>query len=131
VDRSEMSFVRTIMVLVIALSLAMLPTAGSAALRLAAKAQGTSVDMPDEMAMPSEMSAAMHDCCPEHAKSESKDHSSQQCPMACCAVQLVSIADAAAFRLDFPIAVGTSLPIPVDQIVALNSSSPPFRPPRA
>jgi hypothetical protein len=84
--------------------------------------------MPDEMAMPSETSVAMNDCCPDHANSESKDHSSQQCPMACCAVQLVSIS--AAFRLDFPIAGGTSLPIPADQVVSSRGGSPPFRPPR-
>ena len=124
-----MRFVRTIMVLAIALSVAMLPTAGSAAFMPGSKAQGTSADMPDEMAIPSKMSAA-HDCCPDHAKSESKGRSSQQCPMACCAVQLVSIADAAAFHLDFPIAAGTSLSIPVDLVVASRSSSPPFRPPR-
>lgn len=123
-----MRFVRTIMVVVIALSVATLPIA--AAFMPGSKAQGTSVDMPGEMAMPSEMSAAMHDCCPDHAKRESNDHSSKGCPMACCAVQLAGIANAAAFRLDFPIAAGISLPIPVDQVVASHSSSPPFRPPR-
>jgi hypothetical protein len=125
-----MHLVRTIMVLVIALSVAMLPTAGSAAFMLGSKAQGTSVDTPGEMAMPSEMPSAMDDCCPDHAKSESEDHSSHQCPVACCMGQLVSIADTAGFCLDFPIAAGTSLPIPADQVVPSRGGSPPFHPPR-
>jgi hypothetical protein len=124
-----MYLVRTIVVLVIALSVAMLPTAGSAGFVLGSKAQGTAVNTPDKM--PSEMPSTMDDCCPEHAKNKSKDHSSHQCPVACYAGQLVSIADTAGFRLDFPIAAVASLPIPADQVVSSRGSSPPFRPPRA
>jgi hypothetical protein len=122
------------MALVIALSVAMLPTAGSAAFMLGSTASGVTdtesaqmVDMTD-MAMPADMSMATHDCCPDHAKAKPGDRSCDQCPMASCTVQLLSIAHAA--QLNFPILAGRRLPFPQDQVVSLHSGAPPFRPPR-
>ena len=125
-----MRFVRVILALVIALSVAMLPTAGSAASMVGATAQGASEAASMDMAMMSEMSAAMDDCCPDHAKTNPCDPLADRCPMAFCAGQLVSIASPTVFHFDFPSLVGNPLPIPMDQVVSLHSGSPPFRPPR-
>jgi hypothetical protein len=81
-----------------------------------------------DMAMPADMSMAMLDCCPDHAKAKPGDRSSEQCPMASCAIQVLSIAHAA--QLNFPILAGRRLPFPQDQVVSLRSGAPPFRPPR-
>jgi hypothetical protein len=124
-----MRLVRTMMALVIALSVAMLPAAGAAASVIKSVPQASTSAMADDMAMTSDMSGVM-DCCPDFAKSRPCDHPSGQCPMAFCAVQLVNLAFAAAFGFDLPLVAGTPLPIPTDQVVALHSSSPPFRPPR-
>jgi hypothetical protein len=126
-----MHFVRMILALVIAVSVAMLPTVGSATAVIGSTAQAASDVASTEMVMTSEMSAAMDDCCPSQAKKALPcDQSSGQCPMAFCAAQLLSMASTAIFHFDFPILAGNPLPIPVDQVVALHSGSPPFRPPR-
>jgi hypothetical protein len=126
-----MRFVRTILAMVIALSVAMLPAAGSATSMISSTAQAASEVAPTKIAMPSEMSAAMDECCPDQAKKALPcGQSSDQCPMAFCAAQPVSMASAAIFHFDFPILAGHPLPIPADQVVSLHSGSPPFRPPR-
>jgi len=129
-----MRIVRAMMALLIALSVALLPTVGSAASMVHAAAQGTSegtsMAMSADMAMPSDMSNAMDDCCPDNAKAKPGDHTRHQCPMACCVGPLTNLADAAAFRLNSPLAAGHRLPLPEDQVVSLRSGSPPFRPPR-
>jgi hypothetical protein len=138
VDRPDMRLVRTIMAVMIALSVAMLPVAGSAAsiadatqdaadlMSSAAKA------MSMQMAM-SDMSGTMHamdECCPDHMKAKPCDQPTHQCPVGCCTASPTSLASAAVTRLDVPVAAGQLLPIPVDQVVALHSGSPLFRPPR-
>jgi hypothetical protein len=125
-----MRFFRVILALVIALSVAMLPTVGSVASMISATAQVATEVASMDMAMMSEMSAAMDDCCPDHAKTKPCDPLSDRCPMTFCAAQPVSIASPTVFHFDFPILVGNPLPIPVDQVVSLHSGSPPFRPPR-
>lgn len=124
-----MRLVRTMMALVIALSVAMLPAAGSAASVFKSTSQAVTEAMADDMAMASDMSGAM-DCCPDNVKTKPCDHPSGQCPMALCAVQFVNLAFVAGFRFEFPLVEGNPLPILVDQVVTLHGSSPPFRPPR-
>jgi hypothetical protein len=80
------------------------------------------------MAMSDEISAAMDDFCPDHAKANPCDQPSDQCLMGFCAAQSVSIAIAADFQ--FPLVAGNPLPILMDQVVGHQSGSPPFRPPR-
>jgi hypothetical protein len=132
-----MRFVRVTLALVIVLSVAMLPMAVSAAPMISPTSQAepevvsANVAAPAEMAAAMQMSAIMDDCCPDRSnKNTSSDQPSDHCPPACCAVSAVSIADAAVFQFDFPILAANPLPIPVDQVVALHSGSPPFRPPR-
>jgi hypothetical protein len=122
--------VRMIMTLVIALSVAILPAAGSAVSIANPASKGASEAMSKDMTRASDMSSAMNECCPDHAKTRPCDRSSEQCPMAPCAAQPVNIASAAVLSFDLPFVMGQSLPIPVDQVVALYSGSPPFRPPR-
>lgn len=118
---------RVIMALLIALSVALLPTAGSTMPVVGSTAQA---DVAHDMVMPSDMQGAMHDCCPDHAKTKPGKQHGDQCPMAFCCAAFVSIASPAGFHFDFPILAGNLLLPPADQVVALHSGSPPFRPPR-
>ncbi len=124
-----MRLLRTMMALVIALSVAMLPAAGAAVSIVKSSPQVATEMMAEDMTMSSDMPSAM-DCCPDSAKDKRCDHPNGQCPMAFCAVQSINLALATAFRFDFPLVAGNPLPIPVDQVVTLRGSSPPFRPPR-
>lgn len=120
-----MRFARTITAFVIALSVAMLPVAGSASI----VAKPTEMAASVEKAAGAEMSAAMDDCCPDHAKA--CDQQGDQCQsMAVCTLQLVSLANVAVSGLKYPALPEISLPILSDQVVPLHSGSPPFRPPR-
>jgi hypothetical protein len=120
---------RVIMALVIALSVALLPTAGSA-VSIVGSSQDAHRAVSKDMSMASDMSGAMDECCPDQAKDKPCDQSSNHCPMVCCAGQLLNLAVFDVFRFNSPTAAGNPLPIPVDQVVAVNSGSPPFRPPR-
>jgi len=120
-----MRFARTMMAFVIALSVATLPVAGSASVVV----KPTELTPSAQMMADAEMSAAMDDCCPDHAKP--CDQSSDQCQsMASCALQFVSLADVAVSSLRYPPVSGNPLPALTDQAVPLHGGSPPFRPPR-
>jgi hypothetical protein len=125
-----MGFIRTIMAATIALSVALLPTAGAAGFMLEPKTQ----EAVDAAAMPMEMASdadsAMHDCCPDQGKNDPGDHAGHRCPMVCCGAAVVSIAAPDAPSFDLPVLAGPAPAIPVDQIVSPHSGSPPFRPPR-
>ncbi|WP_024506462.1 hypothetical protein [Bradyrhizobium sp. ARR65] len=132
-----MRLIRTIIAAMIALSVAMLPVAGFAApivnptQDVADQMSGAADAM--EMAMVTDMSGtmgAMDECCPDHMKAKPCDQPAHQCPVACCTAPLTGLANAAITLLDVPMVAGRPLPIPVDQVVALHSGSPPFRPPR-
>jgi hypothetical protein len=126
-----MRLVRTMMAFLIALSVAMLPTAGSAVSVVSSASQAESQSMfGNDMAMASSVSGAMDERCPDLAKTKPCDQSSDQCPMAFCAAQLVSLASTGAFHFDFPVRIGSALLIPLDQVVSLHGGSPPFRPPQ-
>lgn len=120
-----MRVVRTIFAMVIALSVAVLPVGGSVALGVGLMAQGAS----EEISMAPEMSA-MDESCPDHAKANRCDRPGVQCRAACCVASPASIAQAAYSRVDPPTVAAELLPLPVDQVVCLQSSSPPYRPPR-
>jgi len=111
------------MALMIALSVAALPAAGSASIIV------KSADMTMASAPDTEMSAAMDDCCPDQTKP--CDQSSDQCQsMASCALQSVNLADVAASSLKYPPVPENPVPMLRDQAVPLYGGSPPFRPPR-
>src|SRR5262249_39534394 len=114
----EMAIVRTILAMLIALSVAMLPATGGAAFTL--KAQDSA-----------EMSAAepMHDCCPP--KANPCDKTADDCgSMAACAMKC--------FGYTGSISPLMYLPAHADAVSLFDSNglrsqtgSPPFRPPRA
>jgi hypothetical protein len=122
--------VRTIMALVIAVSVAMLPIGRVAASIMMPAGQAVLGEVPEAMAATSQMPDAADDCCADQTKSSPCDQPSGHCPTAFCASSPGSIAYTAAFRFGFPIAAAMLLPIPMDQTVSRRSGSPPFRPPR-
>ena len=83
----------------------------------------------EEVSMAPDMSA-MDESCPDHAKANGCDRPSAQCRSACCLASPASIAQAVYSRFDRLTVAGELLPFPVDQVVCLQSSSPPYRPPR-
>jgi hypothetical protein len=125
-----MRLVRAMMALVIALSVAMLPAAGVAVSMVKSASQAATETTAKDMAVASDMSGAKEECCRDHVKAKPCDQSGGRCPLVFCAAQPVNLALSAAFRFDFLMVAGNPLPIPMDQVVTLHDSSPPFRPPR-
>lgn len=121
-----MRLLRTMLALMIALSVALLPQAGSVAFIVKSAPHAAS----ESMAMETDASDVMDECCPDHGKSKPCDQPTDRCPMVFCAVQPVNLAATDPFRFDFPMTAATPLPLPADQVVALHAGSPPFRPPR-
>lgn len=120
-----MRFARTMMAFVIALSAATLPVAGSASVVI----EPTEMAPSAQTMTDAEMSAAMDDCCPDHAKP--CDQSNDKCQsMASCMLQSMNLAEVAGSSLRFPLVSGDPLPVLTDQAVPLHGGSPPFRPPR-
>jgi hypothetical protein len=126
-----MRFVRTILALIIALSVAIVPVAGSAA--PLPRTQATTDKITAHSHAMSEMAEAM-DCCTDQATSPGVrpcDQAKGHCdPMAFCAAQSVSLADPAIYRFGLPRLAGNALLVPADQVVSLHAGNPPFRPPR-
>jgi hypothetical protein len=114
----SMNVGRTILALLIALSVAMLPAAGGA---------GANVRSPH----PADMSAMedMPDCCPQ--KANPCEQAMDDCAaMATCALKCFSFAGAASSIIVFP-STFASMTIPfAANPFASQPGSPPFRPPR-
>jgi hypothetical protein len=111
-----MSIARTILVFLIALSVALLPTAGGAG--LASKSADTI-----EMSAMEDM-----DCCPH--KANPCDRMDGCASMATCVVHCFSFA-ASGVRLPFVgLTLADNMPVLQDDNVPSQSGSPPFRPPR-
>jgi hypothetical protein len=113
-----MIFARTILALVIALSVAMLPTAGGAASK--SKAQEAT-----------EISASepMHDCCPPDANP--CDKAAGDCAsMALCALKYLSLSATSSSVLIFPPVLAIIAPPFASNPFHSQTASPPFRPPR-
>jgi hypothetical protein len=112
-----MAFARTILALLIALSVASLPVAGAAAFKL--KSQ--------EM---TEMSAfePMDDCCPPAAD---PCKSMRGCgSMAACMVNCLSYSGGMSSPLVYPVTLAALMPLFESGILHSQTSCPPFRPPR-
>jgi hypothetical protein len=116
---------RTILALLIALSVAMLPAAASAG--AGSKSPG-SVEMSSDMSAP-DMSAMADDCCPH--KANPCDEAGDCGTMATCVLKCFSFADASPSTIVFPSSLTTpAAPVVVDPLPS-HTGSPPFRPPRA
>lgn len=121
----SMRLVRTILAFAIALSLAMLPIGASAAAMASSDEMQTSMQMDDGAGM------SMDECCPDDMKGTGSPSHTYKCGMGfCCAGGTVALGDVRAVAFT-PLAVSaTRIAIPADQVAALHSGSPPFRPPR-
>ena len=115
-----MRLVRPIFALIIAVSVALLPTVGFAAPMNVLAWQQTMAGS----------SAGEDGCCQDDINVKPCDQQKAQCPMAFCAAQAASIGFASPFWLSPPVASGDRLPIPLDQVASLPHGSPPFKPPR-
>jgi hypothetical protein len=123
-----MQLARTILSLLIALSVAMLPIAGAAAL------PATSMDMPSMSASQatstSEDMAEMPDCCPHDSKALDKSTNDCGCA-ASCVVTSFGLSAPLSSVFHFPPILATLAPSPASQPFHSETGSPPFRPPRA
>lgn len=118
-DGRVMRLARIFLACVVALSVAMLPIRSVTA--VSAKSA--------EMAVPTDMSAAMEDCCPDHTKP--CDQGGDRCQsMACCAHQSFSISNVAVLQFTYPLEAGRPFPALAEQAAPLHAGNPPFRPPR-
>jgi hypothetical protein len=113
-----MNIGRTILALLIALSVAMLPAAGGAGV-------GTKLPEPADMSMAEDM----HDCCPH--KADPCDKAVDDCgTMATCALKCFSFAGASSSIIVFPSAFAKMTALFAGNPYSSQTGSPPFRPPR-
>lgn len=122
-----MRFTRIFMAVAVALSVAMLPVAGSASFVL--KSADISESSASAETAPGTDMSAMDDCCPDQEKPCAQR--GDQCQsMASCPFLSVNVADVSVSSLKHPALSGNLLPTLVDQAAPLHDGSPPFRPPR-
>ena len=119
-----MSIGRSILALLIALSVAMLPAAGGA---------GVSSNTPErsDMSMTEDvsMSEDMHDCCPHEANP--CDKAMERCgTMATCALKCFSFAGASSSIVAFPATFAKMIAPLEHNPFSSQTGTPPFRPPR-
>ncbi|MDH2345857.1 hypothetical protein QCM77_30055 [Bradyrhizobium sp. SSUT18] len=120
-----MQFVRTILAFAIAISLAMLPVAASAA-DLAMSPD----DMQTAMQMGGDANMSMDDCCPD-LKGTSSHTGTYKCGMGfCCVGGIIALGDVRPVAFGYFAVAASKLAIPADQVVSFRGGSPPFRPPR-
>jgi hypothetical protein len=109
-----MTIGRTVLALLIALSVAMLPAAGAAGMNSHSPAAADMSVMED-----------MRDCCP---------HKANPCDdcgtMAACALKCFSFAGASSSAIVFPLNFAKVVTTFVGNPLSSQTSSPPFRPPR-
>ncbi len=139
-----MRFVRTMMALLVALSVAALPLAGAAALGLkpaeTASSAGTGAGMQTTMSdgsgvmhahmhMADSEAAAMDECCPDQAGHGDQSKSHCQSMVACA--QCFVMSDVAVSDYRHPTLRKALPPVYAEQAAPLDGGAPPFRPPRA
>ena len=118
-DGTMVRATRVVLACLVALSVAILPAMSLTA--VSAKSA--------EIIASADMSAAMDDCCPNHAKP--CDQNADQCQsMAFCTHQTFSILNVAFSQFVYPSVVGDLLSTFAEQDAPLYSGCPPFRPPR-
>lgn len=123
-----MQFGRTLLTLLVAASVAMLPVVGVAA-PAAAKPMGMSASMAMPASGDVSVSEGMSDCCPPDVVP--CDKATGNCAdMAACASGFVSFSGVAVSDLVFPLTAAKVLPLLAHQTLRSHTSSPPFRPPR-
>jgi hypothetical protein len=125
-----MRFVRTIITLVVALSVVMLPVARLGASVVKSTEMATPADATPSAETSSADMSAMDDCCPDPAKP--CDQGDNRCQsMASCIQHTFSIAGVSASNLTYPLVAESPLAALVYDGAPLHAGSPPFRPPRS
>jgi len=120
-----MRFVRTILALAIAISLAMLPVGASAA-GLAM----SSDDMQAAMHMSGDAEMSMDECCPD-VKGTGSHTAGYKCGMGfCCVGGTIALGDVRPISFELLAVAASKIAIPADQVISFRGGSPPFRPPR-
>jgi len=107
-----MRFARTLIAVLVALSVAMLPAAGG--LAMVQKQTETAVSEP------------MHDCCPGQ-----QDKAMDCGSMAGCALKCFSFAPGLIAELLVPVSFASAVPLGANRSVPSQPGALPFRPPRA
>lgn len=122
-----MRFVRTILALAIAVSLAMLPLGASASVGRAMPSD----DMQAMMRMAGHADMSMDDCCPDDMKGTTSQHD-DKCGMGfCCIGGALALDDVRPVAPAIFAMVASKIAIPPDQVLSYRGGSPPFRPPRS
>jgi hypothetical protein len=121
-----MRFVRTILALVIAASLTLLPINASAAGFMMGQD-----DAESSVYMGASTDMSMDDFCPDDMKGSPAQTDHYKCPMGFCCAGTMALSDVRAIGLQFPPAAASRVGIVADQFVPTHGGSPPFRPPRA
>ena len=116
-----MSIGRTILALLVALSVAMLPAAASAGVSAKSPHQAD-MSMPEDMSMTEDM----HDCCPP--KANPCDHCGS---MATCVLKCFSFAGTSSSIIVFPSSFAKMIAPLERNPFSSQMGTPPFRPPRA
>ena len=111
----DMRIARTILALLIAASVAMLPAVAGAALKV--KSMETA-----EMSV----SEPMHDCCPHPCDKTIEDCLS----MAACALKCFGFAPTSFSQLAHPLMLASTMPDFASGVLHSQTGHPPFRPPR-
>ena len=123
-----MALARTILALLIAASVAVLPAAGAAAFKLKSQ-DATEMSASEPMHDMSMHDASMHDCCPPEANP--CDKAMDTCAsMATCALKCFSGVTFASSPLSFPLTLASVMPLFESGDFHSQTGSPPFRPPR-
>jgi hypothetical protein len=122
-----MNIARTILAVLIATSVALLPVAGSGA--SAAPSSNMSVSM--DMSAPDDMSVAMDmsDCCPQQAAPCDKANAGCASMLACAGIVL-SLSAPSFLNFVFPVVLAELMPALTSQTLRSQTNTPPFRPPR-
>jgi hypothetical protein len=120
-----MSIGRTILALLVSLSVAMLPAAAGAGVSAKSPHQAD-MSMTEDMSMTGDM----HDCCPP--KANPCDHAMDDCgSMATCVLKCFSFAGTSSEIIVFP-ATSVKMIAPFERNpFSSQTGAPPFRPPRA
>ena len=120
-----MRLVRTILALVIAASLTLLPIGASTAGFMMGQD-----DTESSVHMSAFSNVSMGDCCPDDMKGAPAQTDHYKCPMGFCCGGAMALSDVHAIGCRFLPAAASRMGIVADQIVPTYGASPPFRPPR-
>jgi hypothetical protein len=120
-----MRFVRAIVAIAVALSLAILPLGASAAGHISTDEMKAAMQMADHA------DTAMDDCCPHDMDGKTSTKDGYKCQMGfCCIGGALALGEVRPVSFGFLAVAASRIAIPADQVADYRGGSPPFRPPR-